>query len=131
MDWVYKGKKVVNLPEGTEAFVYLLVFQDGTKYIGKKNTTSTRRVKVKGRVRRKVVTTESNWREYLSSSKVVKSKIEAGDKLASKEVLHMCSTKGQATYLEVYEMFLRDVLCDSLYLNLNILSRFFKCYKDL
>jgi len=37
MDWTYKGKLVTELPEGCEAFVYLITnLTNGRKYIGKK-----------------------------------------------------------------------------------------------
>jgi len=129
--WTYKNKKITALPDKVEAFVYLITFEDGTKYVGKKNATSTQRKKVPGQLRRKVVVQESNWRDYLSSSAVVKDKITAGDKIKKREIIHMCYSKGEATYMEVVEMILRNVLCDPLYLNKNILSRFFKCYDNI
>jgi hypothetical protein len=124
--WKYRRKALTEIPEGFEAFVYLIEFEDGLKYVGKKNFYSIRRTKVKGRVRRKVVTTESNWKVYTSSSKEVKEKIKKGTKITKRQILHLCKTKGEATYLEVYEQFIRKVLCpDRGYLNKNILGRFF------
>lgn len=127
--WYYEGCEVTELPEGYEAFVYLLTFEDGTMYIGKKVFYSIRRVKVKGKMRRTVVKKESDWETYNSSSEVVKDKLKAGHKLVGRDIIHLCTTRGEATYLEIKEMFIRDVLCNLKYLNLNIAARFFKCYK--
>ena len=128
LSWKYKGKIYKTTPEDYEAFVYLLEFEDGTKYVGKKVFYSIRRVKVKGKMRRKVVKKESDWMKYMSSSDVVKEKIALGHKLKKRQILHLCTTRGEATYLEVKEMFIRDVLCTNEYLNLNILAKFFKGY---
>ena len=111
-----------------EAFVYLLVFDDQEKYIGKKVFYTIRRTKVPGKVRRKIVKKESNWREYLSSSEVVAEKLASGGKLVRREILHLCETRGEATYLEAKEMFCRSVLSDVVYLNKNILAKFFRGY---
>jgi len=128
LSWKYKRKIVKEVPAGYEAFVYLLVFEDGTKYIGKKAFYSVRRTKVKGRMRRTVVKKESDWQTYMSSSDIVKEKLKNGEKLVKREILHLCTTRGEATYLEIKEMFLRDVLCHSDYLNLNIMGKLFKGY---
>lgn len=130
MDWKYKGKIITEVPEGMEAFVYVITFQDGSKYVGKKNFYSTRRVRVKGKARRQVKVTESNWKTYMSSSTVVKEKLAAGHKLKSREIVQLTRTKGQATYEEVKYMFLHDVLCCDNWLNANILSRFFRSICD-
>ena len=128
ISWRYKGKIFKETPEEYEAFVYLLQFEDGSKYVGKKVFYSIRRVKVKGKMRRKVVKKESDWKSYCSSSEVVKEKLAMGQKLVKRQIIHLCTTRGEATYFEIKEMFLRDVLCTTEYLNLNIAAKFFKCY---
>ena len=45
-------------------------------YIGRKYFGTTRRVKVKGKKRRKVIRKDSNWRDYTGSSKILNSDIE-------------------------------------------------------
>lgn len=131
MVWKYSGESLQEVPVGAEAFVYKIVFNDGTYYIGKKNFSSTRRLPpLKGKKRKRVVTKESNWKTYMSSSDVVKQKLKDGIAVTNKEILHICDTKGAATWLEVKEMVLHNVLCDPLALNLNILGRFYKCYED-
>ena len=127
--WYHKGSPVEDRPEDAEAFVYLLEFADGMWYIGKKNCTSTRRLPpLKGKKRKRVVVKESNWKTYRSSSEEVKEKIAQGQELVREEILHWCTSKGEATYLEVYEMVVQKVLCNPKNLNKNILGRYFKCF---
>lgn len=113
-------------PVGAKAFVYLLEFADGTKYIGKKNLYSTRRKKVTGKTRRVVTTTESDWKKYLSSSTEVKAKIKAGDKLVKREILQWCDTVGSASYFEAYWQFTEHVLLSAEWLNKWISVRIYK-----
>lgn len=124
--WSYEGAHIKEAPEGAKAFVYLLIFEDGTKYLGKKNLHSTRRKRVVGKKRRAVTTSESNWRTYLSSSQEVKSKLKAGDKLVRREILRWCYTLGEATYFEAYHQFQEHVLLSGDWLNKWISVRIYK-----
>ena len=128
--WEYKGEEVHEVPEGAIGFVYLITFSNGDRYIGKKSMFSTRRIKVKGRKNRKVVTKESDWKTYSSSSDTVKARIKEGES-HSKEIVCFGSSKGAIMFLEIKEMILRDVLCDSTYLNGNIFMKIFRCYQPM
>jgi len=128
--WEYRGKPLEEVPEGADGFVYLITFKDGDFYVGRKNFYSVRRVKVKGRVNRKKVVKESDWKSYGSSSKIVKERIEEGE-AHSKVILHLCACKACTFYYEVYEQILRDVLCDPKALNANILTKMFSCSKPM
>lgn len=125
--WTYKGKAVKDPPVGSKAFVYYLEFEDGSKYIGKKNLESVRRKRTEGSTRRKKIVSESNWRTYLSSSTEVKSKIKAGDKLIKREILRWCPTTGCANYWELYYQVVNNVLCDLKYLNKWISVKIYGC----
>ena len=62
--WLYKGEQLLESPENYFGFVYLITnLKSGKKYIGRKYFGTTRRVKVAGKKRRKVVRKDSNWRE--------------------------------------------------------------------
>lgn len=124
--WSHEGVTVKDHPADAKAFVYLLEFADGSKYLGKKNLQSTRRKKVPGKVRRVVTTTESDWKKYLSSSTEVKAKIKAGDKLVKREVLQWCDTVGGASYWEAYWQFMEHVLLSTEWLNRWISVRIYK-----
>jgi len=100
--WLYKGESLIETPEEYFGFVYLITnLKSGRKYIGRKYFGTTRRVKVKGKKRRKVVRKDSNWREYTGSSKILNYDIENLGKDKFKfEILIMGETKGQVNYLE-------------------------------
>ena len=100
--WLYKGKVLENAPEDYFGFVYLITnIKSGKKYIGRKYFGTTRRVKVKGKKRRKVIRKDSNWRDYTGSSKILNKDIEnLGKNKFTFEILIMGETKGQVNYLE-------------------------------
>jgi hypothetical protein len=114
-------------------FVYIIRnVETNQKYIGRKQLNSKRRKRVKNRKNRKIHITESDWREYKSSSKVL---IELIDKTGKDQfeffILKLCKTKRDLGYSEVSEQFKRDVLNAKLetgereYYNQNIMSRWF------
>ena len=100
--WLYKGKSLTDTPENYFGFVYLITnLKSGKKYIGRKYFGTTRRVKVAGKKRRKVVRKDSNWKEYTGSSKILNADIEKlGKKNFKFEILILGETKGQVNYLE-------------------------------
>jgi hypothetical protein len=130
MKWKYKNKVVDKVPEGAEGFIYLISYTDGTKYLGKKSFWSRRRKKVVGKIRKTLVTTESDWRVYRGSSTLGKEKARNGE-VSNLEILHFCESKGCLQFLEVVEMIKRKVLCTDKYLNGNILLRLYKCYEPM
>ena len=100
--WVYNGKPLLEAPEEFFGFVYLITNKkSGKKYIGRKYFGTTRRVKVKGKKRRKVIRKDSNWREYTGSSKTLNNDIKnLGKNKFRFDILIMGETKGQVNYLE-------------------------------
>ena len=119
--WVYKDKKVSNIPEGEPfGFVYRIVNTiDGRFYIGRKQFYNTRRKKIPGKVRRKVTVTESNWKSYTGSSKTLNADIDLlGKEKFSFEVLGFAYTKGQLNYLEEHVQFVTKALISD------------RCYND-
>ena len=137
LSWNYQGTEFI--PAGDNyGFVYLLTFDDGTQYIGKKNfytyvklpalksgkqrPGSTRIAKNKNgkRVFFDIVQKESNWKTYKSSSKLI------GDRtIVSKEILQLASSKRNLTYLETKYLFTYGVLESTNFLNENILGKFY------
>jgi len=100
--WLYKEKAFKDAPEDCFGFVYLITnLKNGKKYIGRKYFHTTRRVKVAGKKRRKVIRKDSNWRDYTGSSKLLNKDIEKlGKKNFKFEILILGDTKGQVNYLE-------------------------------
>lgn len=120
MDWTYKGKLVDSLPRDCEGFVYLITnTTNDKKYIGKKNAKATKtRPPLKGKKRKRRTTVESDWRDYWGSSDNLLNDIEAlGKEKFTREILHMCPSRGIASYLEAREQFERRVLESDEYYN--------------
>ena len=118
--WIYKGKQIDELPEGCEAFVYLITNnKNGKKYIGKKLAKfKTTKPPLKGKKRKRKGYKESDWREYWGSSDHLKEDVEKyGEKNFTREILHVCPSRGVASYLEAQEQFERKVLLTDDYYN--------------
>jgi len=100
--WLYKGETLIESPENSFGFVYLITNKKSNKkYIGRKYFGTTRRVKVAGKKRRKVVRKDSNWREYTGSSKALNADIlKLGKENFKFQILIIGETKGQVNYLE-------------------------------
>jgi hypothetical protein len=91
-----------------QAFVYMITdLETGIKYCGKKNIYSHK--KLKGATRK--TTLESDWKYYYSSSVIIKNlvKIHGLDRF-SREIIHLCDTVGQATFMEVYYQMIHGCL---------------------
>jgi hypothetical protein len=111
--WLYNGKEIGEEElEGNVAFVYLITnLTNNKRYIGKKLLAFTRTKKVKGQVRRKKVKTESDWREYFGSNKVLLGDVaQIGPENFKREILKLCKTKGTANYYEMKYQILHEAL---------------------
>lgn len=123
MKWKYNGQEISSLNQDVAYVVYLITYTDNTKYVGMKAVWTQRRVKpLKGmRVNAKrMVLKESNWKTYNGSSVN-----NEGKKAVSKDILHLCSNRRTATYLEAKELFSRSAIENDEYNNQNILGKFF------
>jgi hypothetical protein len=112
-------------------FVYRITRQDsGRSYIGKKQMVFTERRKVKGRVNRKHVKKESDWKTYTGSCNELNKEIEelGKDKFDFK-ILKFCLNKRDLGYTETMYQFNENVLDERFsdgtrkYYNSNIMNR--------
>jgi hypothetical protein len=111
--WLYKNKELNELPEGCEAFVYLITNKtNGMMYIGKKLAKfKVTKAPLKGKKNKRRSTKESDWREYWGSSDRLNADVEQlGSENFTREILHFCPSRGIASYLEAREQFERKVL---------------------
>ncbi len=121
MNWLYEGKEF-ELEESSEliGFVYLITdLSNNKKYIGKKNFWATRKLPpLKGQKRKRTVKKESDWKTYYGSSEEVKLLVEqSGAERFKREIIRLCSSKGEMSYYEAKEQFDRDVLLSDEYYN--------------
>jgi len=118
--WYYNNEPFEDTPEEYQGFVYLITELDtDKKYIGKKNfwrpKTLPKNSKRNRRVRTRV---ESDWRDYYGSSKEVQQLVEdKGTENYSREILHLCKSKGTMSYYEAKIQFQYDVLLSDEYYN--------------
>ena len=108
--WLYNGQPFTEVPKGVVAFVYLLTeVETGKQYIGKKSFVSVSTTEVNGR--KKNTKRESDWQKYYSSNLEIMAKVKGGNGARfTREILHLCKTKGTASYLEAKEIFTRGCL---------------------
>lgn len=105
--WLYNNKLLDEIPKGYVAFVYIIRNVTNNRYyVGKKQFYARRNKK-------KV---ESDWRTYTGSNDELNADIAAGHQI-SKHILHLCKSKGAASYLELKEQIDRQVLFSDLYYN--------------
>jgi len=121
--WLYKNTPLEEIPDGYVSFVYLITNQvTGRKYIGKKLFKFTRSTKKKGKRVKKEV--DSDWKDYYGSNKELNEHVELyGKDKFKREILYLCKSKGEASYLEAKEQFARDALLTEDYYNTWIMVR--------
>ena len=101
-------------------FVYIITEKEtNMKYVGKKLFHRRKTLPVtKTRKRKKKILVESDWREYFGSSENVKLVlVDKGSDAFHREILHLCKTKGDCSYMEMLEQVQRNVLADESYYN--------------
>ena len=118
--WMYQGQQIDKLPEGCEAFVYIITNKkNDKKYIGKKLAKfKVTKPPLKGKKNKRKSTKESDWQTYWGSSDNLKQDVAThGEDNFTREILHVCSSRGIASYLEAQEQCERKVLLTDEYYN--------------
>jgi len=119
--WLYKGEEFTSEMIGDYVgFVYVITDKSNNKkYVGKKTLVSKRKLPpLKGKTRRRTKIVESDWQKYYGSSDEVKSLVEElGADNFEREILHLCKSKGEMSYLELKEQMDREVLLNDEYYN--------------
>lgn len=123
MTWTYNNEPLTEIPDGYEAFVYVITNTiTGRKYVGKKLFKFTRTSKKKGKRVKKQV--DSDWIDYFGSNKELLSHVDLfGKEKFKREILYLCKSKGEASYMEAKEQFNRDALISEEYYNEWIMVR--------
>ena len=126
MTWQYQGNIINELPDDCVGFVYLITnTATDRKYIGKKlakfSKTTYKVVKLKnGNKKRKKIRSkiDSDWREYYGSNEELNRDVAllGADKF-TREILYLCKSKAECSYIEAREQFRHQVLESADYYN--------------
>ena len=110
LPWSFNGETFIKPNESDYGFVYIITnLQTGKQYVGKKlfwfkKTKTLKKKKVRYLV-------ESDWQSYYGSSIALNKDVkELGTDTFKREILHLCKSKGECSYLEAKEQIERAVL---------------------
>lgn len=120
MLWTFQQQVIEDIPEDYIGFVYLITnLKTGQKYIGKKLAQFKKtRPPLKGKKLKRRTTVESDWREYWGSSDRLNADVQTlGPENFTREILYLCKSKAEMSYLEAREQFERRVLETDEYYN--------------
>jgi hypothetical protein len=124
LNWKYNGEDFTeDLIGNNYGFVYEIVnLTNNKKYIGKKFFYSAKTKQVKGKKKKYKVS--SDWQTYYgSSAELAKDVLSLGRENFSREIIHLCHSKGECGYLEAKEQFIRGVMESDNYYNTWIMVR--------
>lgn len=110
-NWKYKCEDFTDeMVADNIGFVYCITnIKTFRKYIGKKTFWFTTKKKVKGRSRRNK--RPSDWQKYFGSNQELLKDVEKyGAENFRRDILHLCKTKSECSYLELKEQMERRVL---------------------
>ena len=124
LNWKYKSKTFTEDMIGDNyGFVYIITnLATNKKYIGKKFFYSSKTKQVKGK--KKKFKVFSDWESYYGSNGELQNDVnELGKQCFTREIIHLCKSKGVCGYLEAKEQFIRNVLETDDYYNTWIMVR--------
>ena len=124
LNWTYNSIEFTeDLIGDNYGFVYQITnLANNKKYIGKKFFYSTKTKQVKGKKKR--YKAPSDWQTYYgSSAELAQDVLSLGNENFTREILHLCQSKGECGYLEAKEQFIRGVMESDDYYNSWIMVR--------
>jgi hypothetical protein len=112
--WIYNGKSFesedINEYYG---FIYRITNTvNGFDYVGRKYfKTIKKRPPLKGKKNKRRETVETDWKEYWgSSARLVEDMARLGKDKFTREIIHLCKSRGETNYMEAYYQFKEGVL---------------------
>ena len=94
-------------------FIYRITnTTNGHDYIGRKYfTTIKKRPPLKGKKNKRRETVETDWKDYWgSSARLVEDMARLGKDKFTREIIHLCKSRGETNYMEAYYQFKEGVL---------------------
>ena len=112
--WTYNGVPFESEDiQDNYGFIYRITnTQNGYDYVGRKYfTTVKKRPPLKGKKNKRRDTVETDWKEYWGSSPRLQADIDRlGRDKFTREIIHLCKTRGETNYMEAYYQFTEGVL---------------------
>ena len=112
--WIYNGKAFESEDiQDYYGFIYRITNTvNGFDYVGRKYfKTIKKRPPLKGKKNKRRETVETDWKEYWGSSPRLQADIDRlGKDKFTREIIHLCESRGETNYLEAYYQFKEDVL---------------------
>ena len=112
--WTYLGKPFesedINEYYG---FIYRITNTvNGHDYVGRKYfKTIKKRPPLKGKKNKRRETVETDWKDYWgSSARLVEDMAKLGKDKFTREIIHLCKSRGETNYMEAYYQFKEGVL---------------------
>ena len=112
--WTYNGKAFesedINEYYG---FIYRITNTvNGHDYVGRKYfKTIKKRPPLKGKKNKRRETVETDWKDYWgSSARLVEDMTKLGKDKFTREIIHLCKSRGETNYMEAYYQFKEGVL---------------------
>ena len=116
--WFYKNQEFTDEEIGDAfGFVYCITnLTNNRKYIGKKLFSKAGRKQVKGKIKK--IRKPSDWLSYYGSNDELKKDVaNLGAENFKREIIYLCQSRSECSYLETYEIFIRDALLREEYYN--------------
>ena len=112
--WTYLGKAFESEDISEYyGFIYRITNTvNGFDYVGRKYfKTIKKRPPLKGKKNKRRETVETDWKTYWGSSPRLQADIDTlGKDKFTREIIHLCESRGETNYLEAYYQFKEDVL---------------------
>ena len=112
--WTYLGKTFESEDiNDYYGFIYRITnTTNGHDYIGRKYlTTIKKRPPLKGKKNKRRETVETDWKDYWgSSARLVEDMTRLGKDKFTREIIHLCKSRGETNYMEAYYQFKEGVL---------------------
>jgi hypothetical protein len=112
--WTYNGvpfeSEDINEYYG---FIYRITNTvNGYDYVGRKYfKTIKKRPPLKGKKNKRRETVETDWKDYWgSSARLVEDMARLGKDKFTREIIHLCKSRGETNYMEAYYQFKEGVL---------------------
>lgn len=124
LEWKYNSEIFTEELIGDNyGFVYIITNNTSNKkYIGKKFFYSMRTKQVNKKKKR--IKVSSDWQSYYGSNTELQNDVKLlGEENFTREIIHLCKSKGVCGYLEAKEQFIRNVLESDDYYNTWIMVR--------